>query len=347
MPLNSRIEEFLLERGALKVAFAGLQSLEGGPPSADLTYILPEARSAVSFALPLDRDKIRAFLGKRSQAQHEADNIQMNLRISQVGKELAGWLEQKGFAAQRVHANLVYRQDEPDWRMQLHPDLSHRYIAVASGLGSFGWSGNVGIKGHGTAIILGTVVTSAELEPGTPIPEEESFCTRCKLCAASCAGGMFSKKEETSVTLGGTAFTFAARHAYAICDFVCGGFTGLHKSGKWSTWSPGRYRIPEEKNDIYMELFRAVANYGSWPERGDGASGYYNPAIPDKKVYLTCGTCQVLCWGDEEETRENYRLLTSSGCVLQRENGSLEVLPAKEAADAFGKLDPAHRALYE
>lgn len=131
-------------------------------------------------------------------------------------------------------------------------------MAVASGLGSFGWSGNVGIKGHGTAIILGTVVTSAELEPGTPIPEEESFCTRCKLCAASCAGGMFSREEETSVTLGDTAFTFAARHAYAICDFVCGGFTGLHKSGEWSTWSPGRYRIPEEKNDIYMELFRAA-----------------------------------------------------------------------------------------
>ena len=347
MSLNGQIEQFLLERGALKVAFADIDSLRGGPPSADLTYILPEARSAVSFALPLDRDKIRAFLGKRNQTQHEADNIEMNVRISQVGKELAGWLEEQGFASRRVHANLVYRQDEPDWRMQLHPDLSHRYIAVASGLGFFGWSGNVGIKGHGTAIILGTVVTSAELEPGKPIPEEESFCTRCKLCAASCAGGMFSKKEETSVTLGGKTFIFAARHAYAICDFVCGGFTGLHKSGKWSTWSPGRYTIPEEKNDIYRSLFRAVANYGSWPERGDGAGGYYNPAIPEKKIYLTCGTCQVLCWGNEEETRENYRLLTSSGCVLQREDGSLTVLPAKEAAEAFAALDPAHRALYE
>lgn len=271
----------------------------------------------------------------------------MNLRISQVGKELAGWLEEQGFASRRVHANLVYRQDEPDWRMEMHPDLSHRYVAVASGLGSFGWSGNVGIEGYGTAILLGTVVTSAELEPGTPIPEEESFCKRCKICAASCAGGMFSKNRETSVTLGGRTFTFAARHAFAICDFVCGGFTGLHKSGKWSTWSPGRYRIPEEKNDIYTELFRAIANYGRWPERVDGASGYYNPAVPEKKVYLTCGTCQIICWGSEEDTRENHRLLTSSGCVLQREDGSLEALPAEEANAEFAGLSPAHRALYE
>ncbi len=345
--MNRQIEEFLLERGAIKVAFANLDSLRGGPPSADLTYILPEARSAISFALPLDRDKIRAFLGKKSQADHEADNLLVNLRISQVGKELAAWLELEGFEARRVHANLVYRQDEPDWRMQLHPDLSHRYVAVASGLGSFGWSGNVGINDYGTAIILGTVVTSAELKPGTPIPEEESFCTRCKICAASCAGGMFSKEKETSVTLGGRTYTFADRSAYVICDFVCGGFTGLSKSGKWSTWSPGRYRIPEEKEDIYREFARAYTNYMQWPERVDGAAGYYHPAIPGKKVYLTCGTCQIICWGNEAETRENHRLLTDSGCVLQREDGSLEACPAEQAAEEFARLEPAFRALYE
>jgi epoxyqueuosine reductase QueG len=220
MLLNSQIEEFLKERGALRVAFADLESLRGGPPSADLTYILPEGRSAISFALPLDREKIRAFLGKQNQAEHEADNIAVNRRISQVGKELAAALEQQGHAASRVHANLVYRQDTPDWRMVMHPDLSHRYVAVASGLGSFGWSGNVGIPGYGTAVILGTVVTAAELEPGTPIPDEESFCTRCKLCAASCAGSMFSKQDETTVELGGRTFAFAKRDALAVCDFV-------------------------------------------------------------------------------------------------------------------------------
>jgi epoxyqueuosine reductase QueG len=33
---------------------------QGGAPSADLSYVLPEAKSAVSLALPLDLDEIRA-----------------------------------------------------------------------------------------------------------------------------------------------------------------------------------------------------------------------------------------------------------------------------------------------
>lgn len=84
-----------------------MDALAGGPPSADLSYILPEARSAVGLTLPLDRDKIRSFLGKVNQAEHEADNIAVNLRVSQVGKELAALLEGGGHAARRVRANLV------------------------------------------------------------------------------------------------------------------------------------------------------------------------------------------------------------------------------------------------
>ena len=44
MSLETQIEEFLKERGAIKVGFATLDSMAGGPPSSDLTYILPEAR---------------------------------------------------------------------------------------------------------------------------------------------------------------------------------------------------------------------------------------------------------------------------------------------------------------
>jgi hypothetical protein len=72
---------------------------------------------------------------------------------------------------------------------------------------------------------------------------------------------MFSAKEETSVTLGGETFSFSARNAYVRCFFVCGGFTGLHPSHKWSTWSPGRYRIPESDDELWKEFFRATRNY--------------------------------------------------------------------------------------
>ncbi|MGQ9721639.1 MAG: hypothetical protein ACUVXA_10000, partial [Candidatus Jordarchaeum sp.] len=57
--LESEIEKFLRERGAIRVGYATLDTLAGGPPSVDLSYVLPEARSAISFALPFDRVKIR------------------------------------------------------------------------------------------------------------------------------------------------------------------------------------------------------------------------------------------------------------------------------------------------
>ena len=61
---------------------------------------------------------------------------------------------------------------------------------------------------------------------------------------------------------------------------------------------------------------------------------------------LTCGNCQLICWGDPKETAENYRILTNSGCVVQKENGDIVVLPPKEADEVFNKMDPKHKRLY-
>ena len=348
--LNAEVEEFLLERGAVSTGFATVETLAGGPPSADLAYILPGARSAVSFALPLDREKIRAFLGKRSHSAHEQDNLDANVRSSRLAKALALMLEEKGFPSKRVISNNIYRTEVEGWQLSMPPDLSHRYVAARSGVGSFGWSGNIGVKGYGCAVILGTTVTEAGLEPTGPVPPDESFCDRCKLCVASCPSGMFSKDRETSVTLGGETFTFSERVSYTGCQFVCGGFTGLHGSGKWSTWSPGRYRLPGGEEALMGVFMRAVGNYAGWPERNDdggGGGGYVNMALSEASLRLTCANCQIICAGEKAETRENYRLLTSSGCVIQRENGAIEVLPAEEAAREFEGMDPLHRSLYE
>ena len=345
MGLEKEIEEFLLEKGAIKVRFANAESLAGGPPSTDLTYQQEGARSAISFALPLDRDKIRPYLAKEDKLGYDEEQVNKSIMSSKVSKECAIWLTNMGYPSARVHGNNKYRTEMEGWQILMHPDISHRYVAVASGLGSFGWSGNVGMKDYGTAIILGTVVTTADLGPTDPIPEEESFCDKCKLCAASCVGNMFSKDRETSVTLGGRTYTFAERIDYTRCMFVCGGFTGLHKSGKWSTWSPGRYEIPETKDEVFQTMVRAISNYSKWPALPT-QGGYPSSSLQGMNIKLTCGNCNYICWGDMEETRENYRLLTTSGCVVQRENGEKVVLAPEEAKEEFQKMDPEHRNLY-
>jgi hypothetical protein len=39
-------------------------------------------------------------------------------------------------------------------------------------------------------------------------------------------------------------------------------------------------------------------------------------------------------------------LLKNSGCVVQKEDGSIVVLPPEEAKKAFDELSPEHRKLY-
>src|SRR5271157_4747215 len=94
-PLNQELEDFLMEREAIKVGFATLDTLDGGPPSADLTYVLPNAKSAISFAFPLDHDKIRLYLSKQDFRSHEQDNLDLNLKVTHVAYEVSRLLRKR------------------------------------------------------------------------------------------------------------------------------------------------------------------------------------------------------------------------------------------------------------
>lgn len=255
-------------------------------------------------------------------------------------------MKEKGYDAKEVISNNNYKKEIKGWKATMPPKLSHRYVAVASGVGSFGWSGNVGIKGIGTTILLGTVVTTAELEPTNPLPPEESFCTKCKVCTKVCSASMFSSDEEVTFTIGGKEYSHSARNGYVRCQYVCGGFTGLHKSGKFSTWSPGRFSIPETNIEIYKMMGKALRRYPTWPQRTDRHDGYINEAAPGITIRLTCGFCQNICWGNTKETAENYRILTKSGCIIQDPDGSMKVFPPEEAEEYFRSLPKEHMKKY-
>jgi len=108
--ITQTVIDKVMGEGACDAGIATTETLEGGPPSVDLSYVLPEAKSAVCFVLALD---------------------------------LARFLEQKGFPSYPVASNVVYRQDTERGLLDLFPDISLRYLAVASGIAQFGLSGNV------------------------------------------------------------------------------------------------------------------------------------------------------------------------------------------------------------
>ncbi|MCX5915658.1 MAG: epoxyqueuosine reductase [Deltaproteobacteria bacterium] len=339
---TEQVKEIVRSYGGARVGIVSRQTLAGGPPSTDLTYLLPEAKSAITFALPLDKKFIRPFLAKEDRLSHERDNLQVNILATGLAAHLAKHLEQRGFPSQGVVSNESYREEKGIGRLGMNPDLSHRYMAVRSGVGWFGFSGNVITPEYGAAVILGTCVTSAELEPTDPLPPEDNYCNRCKLCLASCCSGLMDPKEEARVTLGGKEFAYAKRQNYLRCEFVCGGMTGLHPSKKWSTWSPGRFLIPEDEGAFREAMIKGIKAYDRRPRMEGG----FPHVLMRSNLYLTCGNCQLLCWPDLADRKENYRILTSTGVVIQKTDGSLARVSPEEGEAYIQSLEAEKRLLY-
>jgi epoxyqueuosine reductase QueG len=342
LSLTEQVLDFARSWGAAVVGVSTRETLAGGPPSVDLEYILPGARSAVSIGVPLNGEHIRAYLAKEDRRGHEQDNFRVNMEATGVAAYLARYLEQKGFPSKGVTSNDAYREEVPGGRQRMLPDLSHRYLAVRSGVGWFGFSGNVITPRYGAAVILATCVTTAELDPTAPLSPQENYCDRCGLCLAACCSALMDPKEETRVTLGGMEFTYSKRRNYLRCELVCGGPTGLPPSGKWSTWSPGRFPIPEDDGAFREIMIKGMRAYNRRPP----LEGGYPHILMRSKLYLTCGNCQLLCRPDPAERKELYKLLTTSGCVIQHPDGTLERVSAEEAETHVKGLGEAERVLY-
>jgi hypothetical protein len=124
--------EFVRSWGAAIVGVATRETLAGGPPSVDLEYILPGARSAVSIAVPLNTEHLRAFLAKEDRLSHEQDNFRVNMQATGIAAYLARYLEQKGHPSKGVTSNDAYREEVPGGRQSMLPDLSHRYLACGN-----------------------------------------------------------------------------------------------------------------------------------------------------------------------------------------------------------------------
>jgi epoxyqueuosine reductase QueG len=342
--LTNRIKELAKCLGATAVGISTTETLSGGPPSVDLSYVLPGAKSAVSFLVPLNQSHIEPYLQKKDHRSHEEDNIRTNSLVSGISFEIASYLNQKGHPSVGQTANLTYRTETPNGPFDEKPPVSHRYLSVRSGIGHFGLSGNVITREHGAAVILGSLVTTAALIPTKPLTPEDNYCDSCRLCIASCASGYMDADNKTVIQMGDVDFSYSLHHNHSRCDYVCGGFTGLHKSGKWSTWSPARFPIPEKDEEFLPAIIAAADAYKNRP-RQEG--GFFHFLMPGNRINFTCGNCMLVCHPDKKIRKRRYKMLTQGGVVVQRPDGACEAVTPSEAKKHLGKMPHEQRALYE
>lgn len=330
--LKTELMETALSMGAVGARAAAREML-AGPPSADLAYVLPEGRSVIAYAVPLGKDWIPDYFGKVRRDVFADIMYNAYQQLGAIGGTLTAILEKRGFRAVSPQPNGVYRPEYAKGKL-LVPDFSLRYAAVASGLGTLGWSGNVLVEGHWAAVFLGAIVTEAGIPPDRPL--SENICDGCRICTKVCPLGFIDPKEAQVTTLGGHAFFCSKKGNHMRCSLACSGLVGISQTGKWSTWATLRYRVPDDDNSLAGAFVAALKDPASEYIRSHVLSETFREGVllrSREDTQPTCCNCALVCCGPKEERIELMRILHASGIVVRMPDGS-------EKAVRLETLDP-------
>ena len=330
-----------LNLGASLSGIATKETLEGSYLT-DMEYVLPGARSAIVFCVPFDQDLIDPYLGKKdfSLSEHK---IHRTTFAAGIAFEMSTVLTSLGYKTYPVAPNFAFRTDTPNGIFDRIPPISLKLMARACGIGHISQSGLLITKQHGAAFSLGGVVTDAVLEPTEPLPEHENYCDGCGICKSSCIADHILMEKRT-MTLGNVTIRTGNCRLPARCAYPCGGITGLHKSGEWSTWSPGRFPLPDDDEEYRTISKRYVQQYLQRKREGTIS---YNPllAYPFEMQY-TCSNCQFVCHPDKKVRKGRYQLLRNSGVVIEEEDGRKHAVSPEEAEKFLSKMNEERRRLF-
>lgn len=364
--MEEQIKQIAKDAGADLVGITSKDRLMGNTCS-DPTYYLPTAESVIGFAVSLDEETVREFLGKTSvMAQEKMSHLEGETynKLEDIGNAIKEFLESQGYEAVNCEVNMDYRRvkrkrvnqsidqlkqlielierDPNDplvnliksrdtfFDPDLTPYISHRYVAVACGIGRLGWSGNLITPEYGALIYLGSVITNAKLEPDPQLSENP--CNSCKICTTVCQGQFVDSEESQTVTIGDIEETIGKKHGLVKCVMICGGFSGQSKFQGWSTWSPWRVSIPEDDEEadrVFNQTLKEYLLAGGLKARNmlrlntDTLLGFGKTVKPVDDFRVFCASCQLVCGPTEDIRREHRELLRTSGVVELDEEGKV------------------------
>ena len=318
--LEAELKSLAMGEGCVRVGIARREAFSEAPPSAEMRYLEPWAEAVVSFAITTGTNWIEDYLEKVTRMVIRDSMHYVYHESYRIGEVIADRLKAAGFKAHLIIPNGIYRPDHtfekeiPDHDVK--PPLSLRYMAVGAGVATFGWSGNVMVPGHWSNVYLGGVLTDAPLQPDAPL--EEEVCDNCMICARVCPVEFINhdKGEKVSVTIAGREYMYNKKRGDLRCVIGCGGFTGLSKGGKWSSFSTGRTMLPDD-DDKLPELFARLrddpANAAAKRNITFGKRGVLDR--PRENIRTTCNHCITVCSGPLEMRKKWMDLLFRSGVV--------------------------------
>jgi len=320
--LESQLKSVAIAAGASTCGITSAERLKDAPPSADPTYVLKSAKSVVAFSLAFDDGILADYMAKKAYDPFVKHKKELIIQLFKIGDKIADYLTSIGHDAVNVSINGVFRPEPGKdllTNIDQFPDFSHRYAAVAAGLGRIGWSGNVLTPQYGAAVELGSVITSAILDEDPLL--EENPCDGCKSCVATCPTSMIKHREGKKIRMFGLEDEIAEKLGNMACYLGCSDYHGTSPNRKWSNWSPYRLEggVPDDESKV-DEL--ALTSRKNDPRLGPVLADYRSFMMdPETKNYSNCGNCAYVCNGPSPKRNRARHSILKSGCVVLHVNG--------------------------
>jgi epoxyqueuosine reductase QueG len=188
------------------MGFGPASRMAGERPSRRPEDLLPGARSLICFGLPVPRGVYRAPT-YTLETVWRTQNLNYR-RLDTLSMRIAALLEEGGACAVPIYGCQPMGVND---RGQVEGYLNQIQMGWATGMGVVGKNGLLIHSQHGARLMLGGVVTTADL-PEARYPEiEEPGCPPdCRICADACPVGAISieeKRVRIMTCLGHTART--------------------------------------------------------------------------------------------------------------------------------------------
>ena len=154
------------------------------------TDVLPDASIVIACYVPFTRAlaKSNANAGRLASPEWAMAYEETNAMLRQLNQHLIQILGQMGYSAAVSKEASTFDQNK------LISNWSHRHLAVAAGLGTFGIN-NMLITKSGCCGRLTTLVTDLDVEPDTPLSTELCLYKKngsCGICVKNCPMGALS-----------------------------------------------------------------------------------------------------------------------------------------------------------
>jgi NAD-dependent dihydropyrimidine dehydrogenase PreA subunit len=266
------LRQLCLEAGADDAGLVEIDRPEIADQKTDIFRLLPKAKTLMSFVVRMNRENIRTPFRSIANLEFHHTTDETN----EVARKIVAVLERIGVRALNGGA-VGFPMEADRWGSKMWI-ISHKPVAVAAGLGRMGIHRNVIHPKFGNFILLGTVVTDAEVSEYSQ-PIDYNPCLECKLCVAACPTGAIGSDG---------SFNFSACYTHNYREFMGGFNDWVEKIADSTSALDYRKRVSGAETVSMWQSLSFGANYKaayclSVCPAGEDVIG---PFLTDRKEFL-------------------------------------------------------------